>query len=88
MATNILSLRLNRQVLKEQWLRFLEVAGTISGSAIGYAHGNGWLSSSYVYWFCAIINVLVGVFGCVALSGQRNHREIFADTSALTKCHV
>ncbi len=55
-------------------------AGTISGSAIGYAHGNGWLSAGFVYWFCAIINVLVGVFGWVALSGRRNNREASADT--------
>ena len=69
------------EVLQENCVCLVDVAGTISGSAIGYAHGNGWLSSSYVYWFCAIINVLVGVFGWVALSGQRNHREIFPDTS-------
>ena len=55
---------------------FLHCIGTISGSAIGYANGNGWLRTEYVYWFCAIINVLVGVFGWVALSGQRNQRKV------------
>jgi hypothetical protein len=54
---------------------FMAIFGTICGSAIGYAHGNGWLEAAPVYWFCAIINLLVGVFGWVALSGRRNYRK-------------
>lgn len=48
--------------------------GSIAGSAIGYANGNGYLPLVWIYWFCAVINVLVGVFGWMALSGRRNYR--------------
>ena len=47
------------------------ILGNIVGSAIGFAQGNGWLRLVWVYVYCAVVNVLVGVFGCMALSARR-----------------
>eukprot|EP01046_Picozoa_sp_COSAG06_P114152 COSAG06_NODE_60934_length_269_cov_0.664706_1_plen_61_part_01 len=47
------------------------MSGSVFGSVIGYATGASWLSLSFVYWYCAAVNLLVGVQGWISLGAHR-----------------
>eukprot|EP01047_Picozoa_sp_COSAG01_P050120 COSAG01_NODE_5032_length_4535_cov_457.615870_2_plen_153_part_00 len=67
----------------------MAVSGSVFGSVIGYATGASWLSLSFVYWYCAAVNLLVGVQGWISLGAHRQLQVgIEPSVSVLEPVHI